>query len=111
MLSAPLIRQTSVTLEEIDSAGSLVQNLEKIELPSQLVAVLADPLLRKLLLLIPQAQSLQRISNGLSFYLSDVLDGTADDGFSGVLEVLRDYATHTKVYKINAYIMRVAKRI
>ncbi|KAK4127602.1 Mis6-domain-containing protein [Parathielavia appendiculata] len=89
-------QESSVTLEEIDNAESFVKKLEKIELPTQLVAVLADPLLQKLLLLRPDAEGFSRISNWLMACLGDVASGDADsDIFLDILEVIHDYAVAT----------------
>jgi hypothetical protein len=85
-------------LEEIDNADAFVKNLEKIELPTQLMAVMADPLLQKLLLLRPDAEGSSRISNWLMACLGDVASGDADsDIFLDMIEVINDYATATKV--------------
>ncbi|KAL1837191.1 hypothetical protein VTJ49DRAFT_4163 [Mycothermus thermophilus] len=90
-------QENSVTLEEIDSADSLVNKLEKIELPTQLVAVLADPLLQKLLLLRPDAEASSRISNWLMACLGDVAAGDADaDIFLDMVDVIHEYALATK---------------
>ncbi|KAL2023816.1 hypothetical protein VTK56DRAFT_1083 [Thermocarpiscus australiensis] len=89
--------ENSVTLEEIDNAESFVKNLEKIQLPTQLVAVLADPLLQKFLLLRPDAEASSRISNWLMACLGDVASGDADSNlFLDMLEVIHDYAVSTK---------------
>ena len=93
-----MIYQNSVTLEEIDSAESLVRNLEKIDLPNQLVAVLADPLLQKLLLLRPEAEGSVRISNWLLACVGDVDSGDAGpELLLDMLDVVRDYTVVTKV--------------
>jgi centromere protein I len=85
-------------LEEIDNADAFVKNLEKIELPTQLVAVMADPLLQKFLLLRPDAEGSSRISNWLMACLGDVASGDADsDIFLDMIEVIHDYAAATKV--------------
>lgn len=90
--------QDSVTLEEIDTVTGLVQNLERLELPNQLVAVLADPLLQKLATLRPAAESHRRVANWLGSALRDSFDGDADQAtLWGVLEVTRDYVVQTKV--------------
>lgn len=90
--------QTSITLEEVENASSLAQKLEKLELPNQLVAVLADPVLQKLLLLRPSDEAYQRISNWLHSVLQDVIAGSADDNtLWEVLDVVRDFVTQTKV--------------
>ncbi|KYK58654.1 hypothetical protein DCS_05671 [Drechmeria coniospora] len=93
----PYATEDSVTLEEIENVRSFVQKLEKLELPNQLVAVLADPLLQKLLLLRPDATSHRRVSNWLGSVLQDVLDGDADEGtLWEVLEVVREFVVQTK---------------
>ncbi|KAK3906525.1 centromere protein I [Staphylotrichum tortipilum] len=90
-------QETSVTLEEIDSAESLAGKLEKIELPSQLVAVLADPLLQKFMLLRPDAEASSRISNWLTACLADVASGDAETGLLlDILDVVHPYALATK---------------
>ncbi|AEO56897.1 hypothetical protein MYCTH_100290 [Thermothelomyces thermophilus ATCC 42464] len=100
--SLPIVRtlhaqESSVTLEEIDSAEAFARNLEKIELPSQLVAVLADPLLQKFLFLRPNAEASSRISNWLMACLGDVASGDADSEiFLDMVEVIHDYVVATK---------------
>ncbi|KAK3684824.1 Mis6-domain-containing protein [Podospora appendiculata] len=90
-------QENSVTLEEIDSADSFVENLEKIELPTQLVAVLADPLLQKLLLLRPDAEGFARISNWVAGCMSDVANGDADsDLLLDMIDVIHSYARSTR---------------
>ncbi len=88
----------SVTLEEIENVQSFVDKMDKLELPNQLVAVLADPLLQKLLLLRPSAESFLRVANWLNAALQDVLDGDADDAMLWeIMEVVRDFVVQTKV--------------
>ncbi|KAK4167996.1 centromere protein I [Cladorrhinum sp. PSN259] len=90
-------QESSVTLEEITSAEQFVQNLEKIEMPTQLVAVLADPLLQKFLLLRPDAEAFSRVSNWLMACVGDVASGDADPAlWLDMVEVIRDYALSTK---------------
>lgn len=92
--------EESVTLDEIDSASQFVKHLEKIELPNQLVAVMADPLLQKLLLLRPDAGADARIADWLEACISDAEENAFVDGGSALLdllEVVRDHADHTKV--------------
>lgn len=56
-LSRQLTRsKASVTLEEVENVDDFVNKLDKLELPNQLVAVLEDPLLQKLLLLKPSSK-------------------------------------------------------
>jgi centromere protein I len=67
-------------------------------LPSQLVAVLADPLLQKFLLLRPDEEAYTRIHNWITAVLQDIRTGDADSStISEVLGVLREYVTVTKV--------------
>ncbi|KAL2257629.1 hypothetical protein VTK26DRAFT_9381 [Humicola hyalothermophila] len=90
-------QENSVTLEEIDNAESFVKNLDKIELPNQLVAVLADPLLQKLLVLRPDAEAASRITNWLMACLGDVASGDSGSDFLlDMLEVIHDFAVATK---------------
>jgi centromere protein I len=92
------IVKNSVTLEEIESAEHLVLSLEKIELPNQLVAVLADPLLQKFLLLRPGDDADARVNNWLKSFIKDANSeqGHPDD-LVNILEILRSYAQCTKV--------------
>lgn len=81
-----------------------MKNLEKIELPTQLVAVLADPLLQKFLLLRPDAEASSRITNWLMACLGDVASGDAGPGLLlDMLEVIHDYAVSTKVCVADTY--------
>lgn len=85
-------------MEEVENVSGFVQNMEKLELPNQLVAVLADPLLQKLLVLRPSAESYQRIANWLNAVLQDVIDGDADQAtLWEVLHIVRDFVVQTKV--------------
>ncbi|ETS80560.1 hypothetical protein PFICI_08089 [Pestalotiopsis fici W106-1] len=88
-------QEDSITLEEIDSADRLVNNLEKIELPNQLVSVLADPLLQKLMLLRPNDVYESRITNWLSSYTEDVVRGepTSTAELTSFLQVIQDYVS------------------
>ncbi|KAM0211602.1 hypothetical protein ACHAQD_003194 [Fusarium lateritium] len=89
--------EDAVTLEEIENATGFVKNLDKLELPNQLIAVLADPLLQKLMLLKPGNESEQRIANWLDAILQDVHDGDADEAtFFDMLDILRDYVVSVK---------------
>ncbi|VUC21532.1 unnamed protein product [Clonostachys rosea] len=89
--------EKSITLEEVENATKLAQNLEKIQLPNQMVAVLADPLLQKLLLLSPNGDAFQRITNWLQAVLDDVINGgTDEDTFWDIIDVLREFVLHTK---------------
>ncbi|KAI0472068.1 Mis6-domain-containing protein [Xylariaceae sp. FL0804] len=90
--------ETSVTLEEIENVDAFVKHLETIELPSQLIAILSDPLLQKFLLLRPQAEAHQRVSNWLTSYAQDLLGGNAEAQLVDVLEILESYVSTTKTF-------------
>lgn len=98
----PLVRtshagETSVTLEEVEDAAGLAKNLDKLELPNQLVAVLADPLLLKLLLLRLNNDAHQRVANWLQNFVQDVVTGGTDEStLWEVLEVVKDFVTQTR---------------
>jgi centromere protein I len=85
-------------LEEIDSVDRLVNSLEKIELPNQLISILADPLLQKLMLLRPDANAEERIANWLNSYTEDLVRGetTTLAELTNFLEVIREYASSAR---------------
>ncbi|KAH6689011.1 Mis6 domain-containing protein [Plectosphaerella plurivora] len=88
---------TSVTLEEVNSADKLVQNIDKIELPSQLAAVLVDPLLQKLLVLRKDETTSRRVTRWIGAALADFLEGNSDTkSFVDMMDVLADFVTRTK---------------
>lgn len=77
---------------------SFVDKMDKLELPNQLVAVLADPLLQKLLLLRPSAESYMRVANWLNAALQEVVDGDADETtLWEMMDVVRDFVVQIKV--------------
>ena len=68
-------------------------------LPSQLVAVIADPLLQKLLLLRPDEEAHVRVSNWMTAVLQDIRSGEADaHTTSDVLGLLHEYVVVSKVW-------------
>ncbi|TDZ68351.1 Centromere protein I [Colletotrichum trifolii] len=89
--------ENSVTLEEIDNADRLAQNVEKIELPNQLAAVLADPLLQKFVALKKDNDAAHRVVHWINAVLEDVLNGNADEKlFRETMEILEDYVARVK---------------
>ncbi|KAK2029685.1 Mis6-domain-containing protein [Colletotrichum zoysiae] len=89
--------ENSVTLEEIDSADRFAQSIEKIELPNQLAAVLADPLLQKFIALKNDRAASKRVVHWIDAVLEDVLNGNADEKlFRETMEVLADYVSRVK---------------
>lgn len=95
----PRAPEDAFTLEEIGSAWDLVKNLEKIPLPSQLVAVLSDPLLQKLAFLRHdvEAEVEQRANDWIIAFLDDVASGEIDKSeLEAVLGVMKDFVLSTK---------------
>jgi centromere protein I len=85
-------------LEEIEDASSLAASIDKLELPNQLVAVLADPVLQKLLLLRPSDDAYQRVVNWLQAVLQDAITGnTPEDTLWDILEVVHEFVKQTQV--------------
>ncbi|OBT67214.1 hypothetical protein VE03_02723 [Pseudogymnoascus sp. 23342-1-I1] len=91
-------QETSVTLEEIENASGFVGVLEKIELPNQLVAVMGDPLLQKLLQLKSTDAVRQRVDNWLMAFFEDQLegDGTSEGALLDMLASILEYTRFTK---------------
>ncbi|KAF4542898.1 Mis6 domain-containing protein [Lasiodiplodia theobromae] len=94
--------EKSVTLEEVNSADGLVKNLERIELPNQLLASFKDPLLQKYLILKPSDTAARRLELWLESYLRETLEtissGTKNpDHFDELLDGMLNYTKATKV--------------
>lgn len=86
-----------MTLEEIDSAETLASNLEKIELPDHIVAVLVDPLLQKFMMLKPDSD-FKRAASWMDVQMAEILNGDADhDTVTSTLNTIREYSRSTKV--------------
>lgn len=86
-----------MTLEEIDSAETLASNLEKIELPDHIVAVLVDPLLQKFMMLRPDTD-FKRAASWMDVQIAEILNGDADeDTVASTLNTIREYSRNTKV--------------
>lgn len=104
LLTAFSFPQSSVTLEEISSVQDLVRKLEKIELPNQLVSVMGDPALQKLLLLKSSDATLRRVDYWLKAFFDDQsAEGDVEEeaGTRRVLEMLeaiREYVRFGKVF-------------
>ncbi|KAI1138911.1 Mis6-domain-containing protein [Hypoxylon sp. FL0543] len=90
--------ENSVTLEEIESVDGFVNNLEKIDLPNQLIAVLGDPLLQKLLMLKPDIEAHDRVGSWLSSYGQDLMSGELGVDPRDCLEMLNTYVLSTKTF-------------
>ncbi|KAI0129232.1 Mis6-domain-containing protein [Hypoxylon sp. NC0597] len=90
--------ENSITLEEIENVDGFVNNLEKIELPNQLIAVLGDPLLQKLLILKPDIEAHQRVGSWLASYGQDLMSGEPGVDPEDCLEMLKTYVSNTKTF-------------
>lgn len=81
----------------------MVQKLEKIELPNQLVSVMGDPALQKLLLLKSSKATLDRVDYWLEAFFDDQLAEEGGDEEAGtkrvleMLEAVREYVRFSKV--------------
>jgi centromere protein I len=92
-----------MTIEEVENADHLVENLENIEAPSQLVAGLNDPVMQKYVLLHTSTDLLNRLDFWLERSFEDELE-TLREGFglsptlSDLLAAIVSYTESTKVY-------------
>ncbi len=94
--------QFSVTLEEIENVDELVQKLEKIELPNQMISALGDPLFQKYLMLNPSQTASRRLNQWLSTFFDEELQllrqgQKQSKPLSDMLEKLLGYTRYTKV--------------
>lgn len=91
-------QETSVTLEEIESVQAFVSKLEKIELPNQLVAVMGDPLLQKLLQLKSTNEIRQRVDNWLLAFFEDQMqsEDNSERALLDMLIAILEYVRFTK---------------
>ena len=92
-----------MTLEEVEDAQGLVDNLEKIDPPSQLAAAVEDPLLHKYLVLKPNDLTQKRLELWLARCFDEILDEDLHEEHdsaafeSEFLRALLDHARRTKV--------------
>ena len=54
-------------MEEVEDVSDFVKKLDKLEMPNQLVAVLEDPLLRKLISLKPSGANRHRLQRDIDW--------------------------------------------
>ncbi|KAI9831947.1 MAG: hypothetical protein M1826_002675 [Phylliscum demangeonii] len=93
--------EKSVTLEEIDDLEDLIDKFDRLELPSQAVSILGDPLLQKYLVLRPSESSSRRVHNWLVTFFEDELDSMragakVSKQLLSLLEAILSYARYTK---------------
>lgn len=91
--------ETSVTLEEIESVQAFIGKLEKIELPNQLVAVMGDPLLQKLLQLKSTDETRQRVDNWLLAFFEDQMQ-SEDNSERALLDMLASILGYVRFTKV-----------
>lgn len=94
-----------MTIEEVESADHFVNNLERIEPPSQLIAGLRDPLLQKFLLLDTSVESSKRLEFWLLRYFEEELE-TFREGFglsSSLSELLAALVSYTESSKVSTW--------
>ncbi|KAI9885482.1 MAG: hsp70 nucleotide exchange factor fes1 [Watsoniomyces obsoletus] len=93
--------QTSITIEEVDNVDDLVDHLERIELPNQVISVLGDPLLQIYLSIRPSDTIRKRFHHWLVSFFEDELRciqaGISSQKLSSLLEDLLEYTQFTKV--------------
>ncbi|KAK6334948.1 hypothetical protein TWF718_010389 [Orbilia javanica] len=94
--------ENSVTLEEIDSARGLVDNLQKLELPSQIGAVFQDDMFRNFVLLRGSEDITLRLDDWTYAALFDEYDvevtaKSASERLEVFLKQILDYTTMRKI--------------
>ena len=78
--------------------NEFIHKLEKIELPNQLVSVIGDPFLQKLLQLKSSESTSRRIDNWLLAFFEDQLENPGSEAtILEMLTAIRDYTQYTKV--------------
>ena len=88
-----------MTLEEIESVQAFIGKLEKIELPNQLVAVMGDPLLQKLLQLKSTDETRQRVDNWLLAFFEDQMQ-SEDNSERALLDMLASILGYVRFTKV-----------
>lgn len=98
------VQDDFTSLEELRSVNDLVQRLDRIELPNQMVSALKDPLAQKYLALAGSESASRRIESWLDSFFGDELDriyvGGEDEepgALEYVLEAALEFTRHTKV--------------
>lgn len=89
-------------MEEIEDVHDFVRRLEKIEPPNQLVAVIQDPLLQKLLQLRSSDVYAKRVDSWLMAFFEDQLE-TSDASETKILQMLKSIHGYTQYTKVRAY--------
>lgn len=92
-------------MNEIQNATEFVENLEKIEIPSQVVSALRDPLFQKYLQLGVSTEAEVRLDFWLTQLFEEELENIAEGfGLSATLtEVLVGLVNYTEYAKVISY--------
>ena len=101
-LSLLILSQASITLEDIDKVDNFVEQLEKIEPPSQLVSGLKDPLLQKYLMLNTSADTAGRLEFWLHRFFEEEIE-LLQEGFGlspSLTELLTGLVSYTESTKV-----------
>ena len=97
-----IVSQASITLEDIDKADTFVEQLEKIDPPSQLVSGLKDPLLQKYLMLNASADTARRLEFWLQRFFEEEIE-LLQEGFGlspSLTELLTGLVSYTESTKV-----------
>ncbi|SLM36890.1 Histone-fold [Lasallia pustulata] len=93
--------ESSITLEEIESVEGLVEKLDRIDLPNQMIAALDDPLLQKYIGLRPSNAVTKRIDQWLDLFFDEQLETINESGGASkaLAELLGKVLNYTKFTK------------
>ena len=107
------VQQNFTSLEELRSVNDLVQRLDRIELPNQMVAALKDPLAQKYLALARPEAATRRLESWLDSFFGDELDrvlGGGEDEKPGALEYVLEAALEFARYNKVRNLLRVDEK-
>jgi len=103
VLQTSRVSSKHTSLEEIRDVDHFVENIEKIELPNQIISTLGDAMAQKYLYLTQSEAASHRLDEWLRNFLEDRLEqireGDEDEPetLSYVLSFVEEYAAYTKV--------------
>lgn len=89
-------------MEEVDGVEDFIEKFDRVELPSQMISVLDDPLLQKFASLRDSVIFQRRLDQWLILFLDSYLDPDFERdgstrGLTEVLEKILSYSKYTKV--------------
>lgn len=94
--------KAALTIEEVENVDHFVDNLERIEPPSQLIAGLQDPLLQKFLIMNTSIDSARRLELWLLLSFEEEME-TLREGFGlspSLSELLGAVVSYTESSKV-----------